>query len=214
MIKHGLLSWFFSKVWFSNRRARWRKQAGASQLMAFNHLIPGGFPSPAMSGLQPYQLSESPYTPTSIAQGEGLDRYIKTAIMSQGAGKFHDLLSNPNQRRSNPARSTDRSLSRPHRCTRAGWAPRRAPKMEAPRTAWRLDVTASRVTRMGPSWRPADTATASTPPLATASRHRCVVCARSSETQRRDTPGGFLQTFSVHTLCFLPAHTSKPALSS
>lgn len=214
MIKHGLLSWFFSKVWFSNRRARWRKQAGASQLMAFNHLIPGGFPSPAMSGLQPYQLSESPYTPTSIAQGEGLDRHIETAIMSQGAGKFHDLLSNPNQRRSNPARSTDRSLSRPHRCTRAGWAPRRAPKMEAPRTAWRLDVTASRVTRMGPSWRPADTATASTPPSATASRHRCVVCARSSETLRRDTPGGFLQTFSVHTLCFLPAHTSKPALSS
>lgn len=57
-------------MWFSNRRARWRKQAGASQLMAFNHLIPGGFPSSAMSGLQPYQLSDSPYTPTSISQGE------------------------------------------------------------------------------------------------------------------------------------------------
>ncbi|CAG07684.1 unnamed protein product, partial [Tetraodon nigroviridis] len=56
------------QVWFSNRRARWRKQAGASQLMAFNHLIPGGFPSSAMSGLQPYQLSDSPYTPTSISQ--------------------------------------------------------------------------------------------------------------------------------------------------
>lgn len=57
-------------MWFSNRRARWRKQAGANQLMAFNHLIPGGFPPSAMSGLQPYQLSDSPYPPTSIAQGE------------------------------------------------------------------------------------------------------------------------------------------------
>ncbi|KAF3848109.1 hypothetical protein F7725_021137 [Dissostichus mawsoni] len=47
-----------------NRRARWRKQAGASQLMAFNHLIPGGFPPSAMSS---YQLSDSGY-PSSIAQ--------------------------------------------------------------------------------------------------------------------------------------------------
>ncbi|XP_041733866.1 paired box protein Pax-3-like isoform X5 [Coregonus clupeaformis] len=56
------------QVWFSNRRARWRKQAGASQLMAFNHLIPGGFPPSAMSSLSPYQLSDSPYPPTSISQ--------------------------------------------------------------------------------------------------------------------------------------------------
>ncbi|XP_043926306.1 paired box protein Pax-3 isoform X2 [Protopterus annectens] len=56
------------QVWFSNRRARWRKQAGASQLMAFNHLIPGGFPPTAVTALQPYQLPETPYQPTSIPQ--------------------------------------------------------------------------------------------------------------------------------------------------
>ncbi|KAF7243162.1 Paired box protein Pax-3, partial [Varanus komodoensis] len=36
--------------------------------MAFNHLIPGGFPPTAMPTLPTYQLSESSYQPTSIPQ--------------------------------------------------------------------------------------------------------------------------------------------------
>ncbi|KAK0142947.1 Paired box protein Pax-3 [Merluccius polli] len=69
------------QVWFSNRRARWRKQAGANQLMAFNHLIPGGFPPSAMSSIPSYQLSDSPYQPPSIAQGT-----TPTPSIAQGGG--------------------------------------------------------------------------------------------------------------------------------
>ncbi|CAH7441576.1 Pax3 [Phodopus roborovskii] len=70
-IRPGAIGGSKPRVWFSNRRARWRKQAGANQLAAFNHLLPGGFPPTGMPTLPPYQLPDSTYPTTTISQDGG-----------------------------------------------------------------------------------------------------------------------------------------------
>uniref|UniRef100_A0A671MAM6 Paired box protein Pax-7-like n=1 Tax=Sinocyclocheilus anshuiensis TaxID=1608454 RepID=A0A671MAM6_9TELE len=75
------------QVWFSNRRARWRKQAGANHLAAFNHLLPGGFPPTGMPTLPTYQLPESAYPSTTLSQGRVQE------IVNRGTGAFHTFSS-------------------------------------------------------------------------------------------------------------------------
>ncbi|XP_013887511.1 paired box protein Pax-7 [Austrofundulus limnaeus] len=62
------------QVWFSNRRARWRKQAGASQLTALNHILPSEFPSTGVPTFSKYQLSEMNYQTLSQENGGAVHR--------------------------------------------------------------------------------------------------------------------------------------------
>ncbi|ELK27932.1 Paired box protein Pax-7 [Myotis davidii] len=77
------------QVWFSNRRARWRKQAGANQLAAFNHLLPGGFPPTGMPTLPPYQLPDSTYPTTTISQARHSFSSYSDSFMNAAAPSNH-----------------------------------------------------------------------------------------------------------------------------
>ncbi|MBN3277616.1 PAX7 protein, partial [Polyodon spathula] len=90
------------EVWFSNRRARWRKQAGANQLAAFNHLLPGGFAHTGMPTLPTYQLPESSYPTLSQDGSSGTvhrPQPLPPSTMHQGgltgdSGSAYGLASN------------------------------------------------------------------------------------------------------------------------
>ncbi|XP_061647541.1 paired box protein Pax-7-like isoform X4 [Phyllopteryx taeniolatus] len=79
------------QVWFSNRRARWRKQAGANQLTAFNPLLPSGFPPTGMPTLPTYQLADSSY-PSNILSQELPQQLLWQAVLPQKPQEVHPLL--------------------------------------------------------------------------------------------------------------------------
>ena len=79
LFKLFIYLFIYFQVWFSNRRARWRKQMSASQLMPFNSLLPSsGYPAPQPSHsflpTSPHVMQQSasqphvPAAPTSHPQ--------------------------------------------------------------------------------------------------------------------------------------------------
>uniref|UniRef100_H9H7P7 Homeobox domain-containing protein n=1 Tax=Monodelphis domestica TaxID=13616 RepID=H9H7P7_MONDO len=61
----------FERTHYPDIYTREELQAGANQLAAFNHLLPGGFPPTGMPTIPPYQLPDSTYPSTTISQDGG-----------------------------------------------------------------------------------------------------------------------------------------------